>query len=704
MGNTVFIDSSCFSITKQRNDSLNKILPSLKDTARIDCMASIAEYFVRHSQREKKDSILYYTTLAYLESKEINYTHGIAEAFANKSSLKNNDYSFQQAEQLANESLKWFNLTSNKNKIAIAYRQLSKAQCGQGRGDEGLASIKLSYIWAKETGDTCFEGGLVSALEAMTNIYRERGEYDNLLAAQQELIASENADHEYRSGYTIHELWVMGLMNMLLKDYTTALFYWRKLFSGKDNVFLNTWNRCEYAQLLTLANEPDSALYYYNLFDSAKADISNLRLFLVSKGEYFLCLKQYETALPYFLKGLLYNRQLNERIEIKRSLLDIAKTYTALNKDDSAISYARKGLSMSIQAKAKPSILNAYEILYTAYDHLHQTDSANYYYRFFATTKETVMDEQTKGKIASHEYEHKIELMDKEHLIAKQDLKIQQQQLAESALQKKILASGIAAICVIGVFIFRVIILKRKHEKVRLENELHVQKLETQKQLSELEMLALRVQMNPHFIFNCLSSINRYILINNIESASSYLTKFSRLIRMVLQHSEKSMITLENELEMLRRYLDLERLRFKNAFDYCITFVNTIDTATIFVPPLILQPFAENAIWHGLMHKKGVGHLDIALKVEAKVLTIVITDNGIGRSEAAVLKSKDAEKDKSRGMKITIERLALLNKAIDQKSFFDIEDVKDEEGNTSGTKVELKIHYKDTFETIDQKI
>ena len=160
------------------------------------------------------------------------------------------------------------------------------------------------------------------------------------------------------------------------------------------------------------------------------------------------------------------------------------------------------------------------------------------------------------------------------------------------------------------------------------------------------------------------------------------------------------MITLEKELEMLRHYLDLERLRFKNAFDYSITFINTIDTATIFIPPLILQPFAENAIWHGLMHKKGGGHLDIALSVEGKILTSTITDNGIGRREAALFKSKTAEKEKSMGMKITVERLALLNQTIDQKSFFDIDDIVDEDGNTSGTKVELKIKYKDIIETL----
>jgi sensor histidine kinase YesM len=291
-------------------------------------------------------------------------------------------------------------------------------------------------------------------------------------------------------------------------------------------------------------------------------------------------------------------------------------------------------------------------------------------------------DEQQKAKI---------DLLQKDQQIKQQQLMYQHQTLKGESLIKNVLIVSIISMLAIVIFIIRNISLKRRNEKLQNEQK-HSQ---LQQQAAELEMQALRAQMNPHFIFNCLSSINRYILINDTEAASSYLTKFSRLIRMALQQSEKSLITLEKELEMLRYYLDLERLRFKNVFDYSIIFINTIDTSTIFVPPLILQPFAENAIWHGLMHKKGAGHLDIALSIEGKILTGIITDNGIGRAEAALLKSKTAERNKSMGMQITVERLALLNKTIDHKSFFGIEDLKDNEGNIAGTKVELKIQYKD---------
>ncbi|MGZ8552255.1 MAG: sensor histidine kinase, partial [Chitinophagaceae bacterium] len=207
-------------------------------------------------------------------------------------------------------------------------------------------------------------------------------------------------------------------------------------------------------------------------------------------------------------------------------------------------------------------------------------------------------------------------------------------------------------------------------------------------------------QMNPHFIFNCLSSINRYILINKTEEASDYLTKFSRLIRMALHNSEKTYITLENELEALRLYLDLERLRFKNAFNYSITFINTIDTNAVYIPPMLIQPFAENAIWHGLMHKKGTGCLEIRLCAEDKTLTCVIMDNGIGRSMAASLNSRSAEKNKSMGVEITAGRLALLNKSKNEAAVFNIEDLTDDDGNGCGTKVILTMPYSDLTEVV----
>jgi LytS/YehU family sensor histidine kinase len=287
-------------------------------------------------------------------------------------------------------------------------------------------------------------------------------------------------------------------------------------------------------------------------------------------------------------------------------------------------------------------------------------------------------------------------LLKKEKLVSQQQLRFQDQQLQKQSLIKKILIASMLVALLLGLVVFRNIMLRRRNEKLRSERT----QAELQHKAAELEMQALRAQMNPHFIFNCLSSINGFILKNESEPASDYLTKFSRLIRMVLTNSKKTFITLEDELEMLRLYLEMERLRFQYSFNYNINFKNEIDPENIFIPPLLLQPFAENAIWHGLMHKQGEGHLEILLSLEEKILTCTVTDNGIGRSKAAMMKSKSAEKQKSMGLQITKERLALLNQDLSAQTSFNIEDITDNEGSAAGTRVILKMHYKDLTETV----
>jgi LytS/YehU family sensor histidine kinase len=168
---------------------------------------------------------------------------------------------------------------------------------------------------------------------------------------------------------------------------------------------------------------------------------------------------------------------------------------------------------------------------------------------------------------------------------------------------------------------------------------------------------------------------------------------------MVLINSKRSVISLEDEVEMLKPYLDMERLRFKYLFDYNITYSNTVDTGSVQVPPMILQPFCENAIWHGLVNlpaeragKEARGKLDIIMSIgDNEMLQCVIEDNGIGRKKAAELKSKIQEEKKSLGLKITAERLALLNQGNRNSSFYKIEDLYDEKGNACGTRVVLRI-------------
>ena len=214
---------------------------------------------------------------------------------------------------------------------------------------------------------------------------------------------------------------------------------------------------------------------------------------------------------------------------------------------------------------------------------------------------------------------------------------------------------------------------------------------ELKQQATDLEMQALRAQMNPHFIFNSLNSINRFILQNNRAQASEYLTKFSKLVRMILQNSQASLISLESELEALQLYLEMEALRFNYHFNYKISFPKDLDTEILKVPPLIIQPYVENAIWHGLMHKEEKGQLDIEISRENDYLFFKITDDGIGRKKAAELTSKSATKHKSMGLRITAERIAMMHSSNGNESLVAINDLINADGSAAGTEIIIKM-------------
>lgn len=677
-------------------DSLKMLLPFMHDTARVDCLNELSEQYILTS---KKDSAEYYAETAYNEAKQINYIHGISESISYESRIaKHFDDDFIKSESLARESLFWYGKTDNKNDIEKVYQELWYALFAQSKYDEAYKYAEKELERCKVIGD---ELGIFDALSTMGNIHFQEGNYDTSFDFFQQ--ARQVAFTNKNETWITSILFNFGTLYRSIEDYPTSLNYYRQAFQrdNPENIKNRTdndwdiWVKMEYAELFSLNHQFDSAWHYYNLFDTANLKVKDLRIYLVSTGETYSLQKNFAKALPNFLRGLAYHKQLNDVNEVKRTLLDIAKTYFAVGNYTAAIKYAREGLSLAIQTKSKQFIRDGYNVLYSAYDRIHQTDSAYFYYQKYIAIKEIVLNDQTKGKFAAYGYDQRFELLNKQKLISQQQLKIQAQKLKSESVLRNILIGGILLILLLGIILFRNIILKRKNEKLRNENT----QTDLKHKATELEMQALRAQMNPHFIFNCLSSINRFVLKNETEAASGYLTKFSRLIRMVLNNSNKTFITLEDELDTLKLYMDMERLRFKNSFDYNISFINSIDMDNVFVPPLLLQPFVENAIWHGLMHKEGQGRLEIELSIKDKTLTCIITDNGIGREKAAMVKSKSAETEKSLGLRITNERLALLNINMDEQTSFNFEDITNDKGNAEGTRVILKIHYRDLMET-----
>ncbi len=228
----------------------------------------------------------------------------------------------------------------------------------------------------------------------------------------------------------------------------------------------------------------------------------------------------------------------------------------------------------------------------------------------------------------------------------------------------------------------------RQQKEARYNEEVAAYQLK----LSETEMVALRSQMNPHFIFNCLNSIKLYTLQHEGDKASDYLTKFSRLIRLVLENSRSELVALQSELEALQLYIELEAMRFKQKLQFAIQVAPSIDQRYLCIPPLLLQPYVENAIWHGLMHKPEGGTVTVVVEQpQDNLLHIEIIDDGIGRERAAELKSKSAGRHKSFGMQVTADRIRMINQLYNIHTQTQVVDLVDSFGEPCGTKVMLDI-------------
>ena len=258
---------------------------------------------------------------------------------------------------------------------------------------------------------------------------------------------------------------------------------------------------------------------------------------------------------------------------------------------------------------------------------------------------------------------------------SKYSLALTEQQLFEetSKRQKWIIYSLIFGIVLMALTTF---LYYRSGKQQKLANNL-------------LALKSLRTQMNPHFIFNALNSVNNYIAKSDERSANRFLSDFSVLMRSVLENSEEDFIPLSKELELLELYVKLEHSRFSDKFDFEIDINDKIDIEAFEIPPMLLQPYIENAIWHGLRYKEEKGFLKIQIdQIDLETLEINIEDNGVGRKKSAELKTANQKKQKSKGMGNIKKRIQILNDMYKNKVDVSISDLYDDQ---TGTKVSLKL-------------
>ena len=684
----IIVLASFTSAFSQNTDSLKKALSSLKDNARVDCFNALSEvymgspnWFSQALSKTQLDTAEIFILKGLEEAKRINYPYGMAKAMSLKAELAFEKYNnYLETEKIAHEAISLYQKTANKKGLNKAYWRLGTALHSQSNFEAAISNYDTAYDLSKKTGDSIY---VFYSVITLANVYLESSDYKNAFEKLLDLhqLILKNNDTKWKNW----ELVLIGNLYYSIEDFKNALKYYQHAF---QLIKPNNQELTDLAELFAVNKQFDSAKYYFSLVDTSNQRA--LRFYLKSIGNYCFLQNSYDKALSNSLRSLYYNRSDNDINQVMQLLVEIAKTYLALD-SDSAFIYAHEALAMAQQTGTRQIERNSYEILYSVYDHRQQADSALFYHKKYVAIKDSISSAELIGKLAAYTFEQKIELLNKEK-------EIQHVQLQKQSLLRNILIVSIIVLLLLAAIIVRNVILKRKNEKLRLEHELDLQHLESKKakaefqqQTTELEMQALRAQMNPHFIFNSLNSINRFILQNNRAQASEYLTKFSKLVRLILQNSQASLIPLDSELESLELYLKLEALRFNYHFDYKISVPKDMDISALQVPPLILQPYVENAIWHGLMHKEEKGVLDIEVSEEHDHLYFKITDNGIGREKAGAMASKSATKHKSMGLRITAHRIAMIQNSQTLGSSVTISDLVDADGNATGTEVTINI-------------
>jgi sensor histidine kinase YesM len=681
---------------KIKIDSLRKHLQYTSGIERINCLNALAEEFWWWQYTSAiADSVSRWATPANKESQEINYPLGMATSLMHFGVVDYYRKNLVTAEKHFREALQLFQNLNNDRGIGWCCVWLGEDLFSQMKFKESMNYYNIAMSYFEKTNDWEGKG---KTWAWMGSLYTTIGDYDKgvFFSGQSLSIRKQMSDH----------MCVARSFNSIANFYRAvgadeeALRYYRQSMAYADEHSLD-YRLAErnflfesLGSFYRILNKPDSSLFYLQL--ALQTDPANLMV-RITIAETLLQKQQYDSALQIFLGPIEHFKRENDKWDLMRVLLDVAKAFAGKGNSVSALKYAYESLSISRAADIKSFMIENYSLLSTLYANLSKSDSAYYYLKLFTTLKNQLTNDQFLFRLSNYKKQtefnkqrEEIATLDKNNKMLGQANKIKEEKLEQASLLKWVFGAGLLIMLLAALFIYRSLTLKRKNE--------HLENQKTQSDLklkaSELEMQALRAQMNPHFIFNCLSSINHFILRNETDSASDYLTKFSRLIRIVLINSKSKLITLEDELEMLRLYLDMERLRFKNSFNYNINFINSIDIDNIYIPPLLLQPFAENAIWHGLMNKECEGHLEINLHTENNFLICYIIDDGIGRKAAAELRKSD-EKKKSLGLKITRERFDLLNETNEDKTFFEFEDLFDENGNAAGTKVMLKIRIRE---------
>ena len=644
---------ACLSLQAQDNSKTDSLLSLLgknpSDTAKIDL------YIALHKNLLTDDSAqaMNYLRHAISLSEKIDDKKGIAMSYLNLGDHLWKTGSYNEAKQALVNVKKQNDMLKDPKIEALYHNQLGTICSILGDYDQAMQQFFLALAGFEAIKDSA---GMGSSYTNIGNVYLNLAKYDEAL-------------QYYRKGLEIAQ----NIKNS--KGAANALGNMASAYSNKKNF--------------------DSAMVYLKrslVINRKSGFLEDTRIDLYNIGRLYRKREKTDSAKFYFEQA----KALAVSINSKRGILFADHALAILERDlgnySRSIKMLDEALPLAMAMGMKREIMNFH--LSYAYNY---ESSKNYklaldHRKLYENWYDSLNNEQYVNKIKELELKYETEKKDQQITLLAQQKELQEKETQRQATLKNASIGGVLLIVFLGGLLLYTLQQRLKNQKAIANKDIEIKEAHFKRQLTELEMKALQAQINPHFIFNCMNSINQMILDGDNPNASKYLTKFGRLIRLILENAEEPEVSLKNELMMLESYIQLEALRFNGKIQYRIELKDDIDPENTWLPSMVLQPFVENAIWHGLMprDKPLEGLISISIGRDKDQLWCRIEDNGIGREKALELQQKSVWKSKSLGLKITEERLRLLGKGL-QEQLIRITDLKDELGQALGTRVEIVI-------------
>jgi tetratricopeptide (TPR) repeat protein len=397
-------------------------------------------------------------------------------------------------------------------------------------------------------------------------------------------------------------------------------------------------------------NNLAKALLYYNKAEKLFKNSENIRGYALLNnylGDYYQKQNDSGKAIVYYNQALTQYESIQNKFGASLALYNLGQLYADQKKYADALTYATKSLNYAKEIGVLNQTFHSEKLISELYGYLNNPKESLIHYKNYIVARDSITNEENNKKFLQAELN--FEYQKKEALIKEQSKR--QTQFT--------IFSVLGSLLLIGLIF---LIYNRRQVKRRLT---------LQKEVAEYEQKALHLQMNPHFVFNCLGSISSFIVQNGTDSALKYLSKFSKLMRLTLEYSKGSLIPIDKEIESLQNYLELEQLRFHNKFDFTIQSSDKVEF-NMGLPPLLIQPFVENAILHGLVPKETKGNISVTFDVDNGQLICTITDDGIGISKSKEMKENSMQAHKSMALEITKKRLEIMEATISKSAQIEI--------------------------------